>query len=197
MSTQRTRCEHSLRVIRVSTPSTYCERSLRVAPMLPHFGTQRQNRSYEWLFRIAFRSSSRPDTDTPVGDNNAAHLQPPAHAGSTRHWIPCRVGYCDLGPAAGMHSGETRLMGEQSVAGCWPPSTCVSTLSTLCNSLDCSGRRPNGADHWCEWLIRAAVSNTHAHAHAHAHARTGARHSNVHSHANPHAAYLKIDMPLC
>ncbi len=55
--------------------------------------TQRQNHRCEWLLRAAFSLSSQPDTATTVDDDNAANLPPSAHAGSTRHRIPCRVGY--------------------------------------------------------------------------------------------------------
>ncbi len=54
---------------------------------------KRQTHCCEWLLRAAFSLSSQPDTATTVGDDSAADLQPPAHAGSTRHWIPCRAGY--------------------------------------------------------------------------------------------------------
>ncbi len=59
----------------------------------PHVSTQRQIHCCEWLFRAAVPVSSRPDKETTVGDDSAANLPPPAHAGSTRHWILCRVGY--------------------------------------------------------------------------------------------------------
>jgi hypothetical protein len=55
--------------------------------------TQRQTHCCEWLLCAAFPLSPQPDTDTTVGDDSAVNLPPPAHAGSTRHWIPCRVGY--------------------------------------------------------------------------------------------------------
>ena len=55
--------------------------------------TQRQTHCCEWLLCAAFPVSSHPDMDTTVGDGNAANLQPSAHGGSTRHWIPCRVGH--------------------------------------------------------------------------------------------------------
>ena len=59
----------------------------------PHVSAQRQTHCREWLLHAAFSLSSQPDTDATVGDDNAANLQPSAHAGSTRHRTPCRVGY--------------------------------------------------------------------------------------------------------
>jgi hypothetical protein len=63
--------------------------------------TQRQTHCCEWLLRAAFPVSFQPDAGTTVGDDTAANLPPTAHAGSTRHWIPCRAGYrASWGPAA-------------------------------------------------------------------------------------------------
>ena len=49
----------------------------------------------ELLLRAALSLTSPPDTDTAVGDDTGANLQPPAHAGSTQR-LRYRAGW-DMG----------------------------------------------------------------------------------------------------